>query len=350
MSEADIMIIGRSVRSVAGPEAPVKSAGRDITQAAGVFFAICVFFLLTAFCSGAAAAEKKVGILLWNEEDRYTKSKQGVLDQLKQDGFGGAAVRYHEENAKGSKAKIVAIVRKFEAEKVDLIIAIGTSAAIPVAASVKDLPIVFSMVYDPVVVGIVKSWTSSGNNVTGASPKMHMPKLMSVLQELAPVKRLAVLYTPEEKNSAVVLKELQKIQGNFHVRIIPVILNNRDRIGEIVSQVALGADAMYLTGSSVVGDAAPVIVNAANRAKVVTVTHLDDLVEKGVLLGVSVNSYHVGRMAGKKAARILTGAKPSSIPIETGKKIDIMLNMKTVRDGGFTLTPSFLEKVTNKIE
>ena len=107
---------------------------------------------------------------------------------------------------------------------------------------------------------------------------------------------------------------------------------------------------MYLTGSSIIGETVPTIVDIANKAKVVTISHLDDLVEKGALLGVCVNSYRVGRLAGKKAVRILKGAKPSSIPIEPEKKVDIILNRKTAQAGQFQIPGSFMRKVTKTIE
>ncbi len=62
-------------------------------------------------------------------------------------------------------------------------------------------------------------------------------------------------------------------------------------------------------------------MDSANKGKVVTITHLDDLVENGVLLGVCANSYLVGRLAGEKAVKILKGAKPSSIPYRIFEKI-----------------------------
>jgi ABC-type uncharacterized transport system substrate-binding protein len=51
-------------------------------------------------------------------------------------------------------------------------------------------------------------------------------------------------------------------------------------------------------------------MDIANKAKVVTISHLEDLVEKGVLLGVGPDSYLIGRMAGEKALEVLQGKKP----------------------------------------
>jgi len=74
----------------------------------------------------------------------------------------------------------------------------------------------------------------------------------------------------------------------------------------------------------------PIIVDIAIKAKVVTISHLEDMVEKGALLGVCANPYLIGRLAGEKAAKILRGAKPSSIPIEPLKKFDLIINKKSL--------------------
>jgi putative ABC transport system substrate-binding protein len=272
------------------------------------------------------------------------------MDQLKKDGFGEPVVKFTIENAEGSKAKAAELVQKFAAAKMDLIFTIGTTATIAVTREIKDVPVVFGMVYDPVEAGVAKDWKSSGNNSTGVSPKVPMSRLISSMKELAPVKKLAVLYTPGEKNTEIQLKELQGIQTSLQIKVIPIILSNKEDVAQTLSSVVNTVDAFYLTGSGVVGTTVPIIVDIANKAHVVTVTHLDDLVAKGVLLGICANPNRVGQLAGKKAVQILKGADPSSIPIEIEKKLDIILNMNTVKAGQFQIPPKFMKTVSKTIE
>lgn len=300
--------------------------------------------------AGEAVAERRIGVLLWSEEARYGDSKNGVLDQLKKGGFGEPAVRFTIENAGGNKAKAAELVQKFAAAKMELIIPIGTTAAIAVTREIKDMPVVFSMVYDPVESKIALDWKSSGNNTTGASPKVPMAKLMESLKKFAPVKRVAVLYTPGEKNSEAQLKELQGLQGDFRIKVIPVPLSKQEDVALILPEVIRTADAMYLSGSSIVGKTVPLIVDLATKAKVVTITHLDDLMDKGVLLGACADPYQVGRLAGDKAIKVLKGAKPSSVPIEPLKKLDLILNRKTAKAGQFQVPAPFMKSVTKVIE
>jgi putative ABC transport system substrate-binding protein len=212
------------------------------------------------------------------------------------------------------------------------------------------VPIVFSTVYDPIEAEIAKDWKSSGNNTTGVSTRIPMSKLVDILKEIVPVRRLAVLYTPGEKNTELQLKELQGVQTNSQIKIIPIILAQKEEVRQALSVFIQTADAIYLTGSSVIGVTVPIIVDMANKEKVVTLTHLDDLVDKGALMGVCTNSYFVGRLAGEKAVKILKGAKPSSIPIESGRQLDIILNKKTVKAGQFQIPEAFMKKVTKTIE
>ncbi len=315
-----------------------------------ILVVIIAVFSTVALFSAEASARKRIGILTFSEEVRYNESRNGIIDRLKKDGFGEPAVQYTIENAGGSKARAAELVRKFAAEKMDLIITIGTSATIAAAKEIEDVPIVFSTVYDPVEAGIARDWKSSGNNTTGSSTRLSMSKLVDSLKEFVPVKKLIVLYTPGEKNSEAQLRELQGLQSTSQIKVIPIILTKKEEVARTLSEVLPAADAMYLTGSSVIGETVPIIVDKANKTKMVTITHLDDLVNKGALLGICPNSYEVGRLAGKKAVQILKGAKPSSIPIEPEKKLDFILNMKTAKAGRFQIPPSFLKKVTKTVE
>ncbi len=317
---------------------------KRLTYVALLFFAIAVLL------AGEAQAEKKIGVLVWSDEDRYTQAKNGTLEQLKKDGFAEPQVKYVVENAGGNKAKAAELAQKFSNARLDMVIAVGTSAAIAAAKDIQNIPLIFSMVYDPVESKIAADWKSSGNNTTGASPKVPMSQLISILKQFAPVKRLAVLYTPGEKNSETQLKDIASIQAEFQIKVIPVPLTRKEEVAGVLADVVGAADAIYLSGSNIVGSSVASIVETATRAKVVTVSHLDDLVVKGVLLGVCADPHAVGVVSGAKAAKVLKGAKPSSIPIETLKKLDVIINMKTARSGKIEVPPAFLKQVTKTIE
>lgn len=298
----------------------------------------------------AAAPEKRIGVLMWSEDPGYYETLKGVMDHFRKEGFAEPAVKFTLENARGGKAKLYEMARGLAAAKMDMVVSLGTTATIAAAREIKDAPLIFADVYDPVQSAVVRKWENSGNNATGASSKVSMSKLVNCLKEFAPVSRLAVLYTPGERNSELQLQELQKIVAGSHVKVVPVILSREEETVQTMSMITPAVDAIYLSGSSIVGNRVSTIVDMATKAKVITITHIGSLVHRGVLLGVCAPPYLVGRLAGEKGVKVLKGARPSSIPVESLNKYDVMLNAKTAKSGGFRPSPSFMKSVNRIIE
>ena len=309
-----------------------------------------VLIILMGILSQEAWAEKRIGIFMFSEESRYLEAMRGIKDRLNAAGYGEPKARYFVENAQGNKAQAAELVKKFSGQKLDLIVSLGTSATVALSREIKDVPIVFSIVYDPIEARIANNWKSSGNNTTGNSPLIPMSRLMDSLKKFAPSKRLAVLYTPGEKNSEAQLKNLLELQAKYQIKMFPVRLTKKEEVSQLLPEVLRSVDALYITGSNLVNSQVVPIVEMANKAKVVTITHLEDLVIKGVLLGVCANSYAEGLLAGDKAVKILKGAKPESLPIDMAMNSDILLNMKTMKKGSFVASPEFMSSVTKKIE
>jgi putative ABC transport system substrate-binding protein len=297
-----------------------------------------------------ASAETRIGVLLWNSQPRYEECKNGVLDQLHKEGFKEPQVTFVIEQADGNKTRVAELAQKFHAAHMNVVIPVGTSAAVAVAAEIKDAPVVFAFVFDPVDSKIAQDWKSSGNNTTGSSSQTSTPTLVSSLKQLAQVKTLAVLYTPGERNTEAQLKDLEALQSDSQVKVLPVAVKSRTDVVPAVSVLQGKAEAVLLTGSSIIGDMAAQIVVLANKAKLITATQSEDHLDKGVLLGVTVDPIAVGRLAGKKAAMVLRGAKPASIPIEALKTSDVIVNLKTANAIGLQVPASFRKTATRVLE
>jgi len=74
------------------------------------------------------------------------------------------------------------------------------------------------------------------------------------------------------------------------------------------------------------------------------------MIERGALFGVAANSEAVGRLAGEKAAKILGGAAPASLPIEMLSSFDVILNQKTAAEIGIAVPADFKKLVTRTIQ
>jgi putative ABC transport system substrate-binding protein len=305
---------------------------------------------MMVLCPPDVQAEIKIGVLIFSDEARYQESFKGIKEQLARSGYKEPRVKFLMGNAAGSKAKAANLVRSFAADNLSLLITIGTNATVVAAREIKDIPIVFSQFYDPIGAGVAKSWNNSGTNATGVSTMFDLSELVIRLQEVYPAKRLAVLYTPGESNTESQLRDLQKLQKKHGIEVLPVILAKKEDIVQILPDVMSTVDAVYLSGSSVIGANLSQIVGLANNSKVITITMLEDLAEKGVMLAVCGDPYAFGVIAGKKAAAVLKGAKPSSIPIEHSIKPGLIINKKTAKAAQVEIPKALLQKAIRVLE
>ncbi len=308
-------------------------------------FLVAAACLIILLCSPNARAERKVGVLMFSGELRYQDAARGMMERLREEGMGEPKTTFFVENAGANKAKALELVKKFAAAKLDLILTLGTTATVVTAREVHDIPIVFAVVYDPVQAGIAKSWKTSGNNTTGTCTKVPMSLLFDTVKKVKTVKKMALLYTPGEVNSESVYRDVQQILPSYGIKMIPVILTKKEDIVQILPAVMRTSDAIYVTGSNLIDSQISTITDMAIKGKVITITHLEDLVKKGVLLGVGTDSYLSGRLAGDKAIKILRGAQPSTLPIESLKERKIFVNKETLKAGQFQVPGELMKWV-----
>lgn len=312
---------------------------------------VIILFLLNMPANAAKVnALKHITIITYSSESRYIEGAESFIKTLRKNGYGVSQVSITEENAEGNKAKVIEIINKVKSQKPDLIVSMGTSATSLVIREFVDIPVVFAIVYDPIEARIAYSWNSSGNNTTGTTTYIPMNKILKTLISFAPIKRLAVLYTPSEKNAEAQLKNLQIAAAKTGLIVSPVPLANKEDVDLLLPEMLKSNDAFYITGSALISSQIPHITEMAAKAKVVTITHLDDLVKQGVMIGLCANSQAGGKAAAEKAIKILRGAKPSSIPIAYTEKMELLLNMKRVKEGNFLIPDKFLKTVNLKIE
>src|SRR5574337_1794327 len=269
---------------------------------------------------GQGADKIKIGVLLSGDDARYVGTAEAAIKQLKAEGYDDSKIIVETQSAKGDNALAAKIARQFAADRVRLVLTSGTVATAGAVKELKDLPIVFGMVWDPVEAGFARDWASSGMNTTGSSVKMSLSVPIKTLRRLGPMKSLGVLFDPAEKNSVQQLDELKGLQRELAFEVVEVPVLKKEEAVAAIRTFAPRVNAFYVTGALTVTSQMASIAAAAAEHKRPTVSHTIDNVEAGALLGLAADVQEVGRQAGVRMAQVLRGAKPASIPIEIPKR------------------------------
>jgi putative tryptophan/tyrosine transport system substrate-binding protein len=238
--------------------------------------------------------------------------------------------------------------------KVDIIVVIGTQAAIAVRRATSTIPIVMAPGSDPVEVGLVASLARPGGNVTGLSimaPEVG-GKRLELLKEVFPgASRVAVLWNTDTPSSALVFKETKRAAKILGIEVQPLeVAGSGGLDGAFEAAVREHVDALIAVEDPLTFDRRERIVGFAADRRLPAVYGQREFVEAGGLMAYGVNFVDLMRRAASYVDKILRGTDTRDLPIEQPTKFDLVINLKTAKALGVTVPPSLLARADEVIE
>ena len=291
----------------------------------------------------------QVGVMI--TDDTYLAPVEGFKEGMKELGYTeGQHIVYQVRNAKLDREVLRRFAQEFVQQRVDLIFTatyIGAQAA-KEATAAAGIPVVFGPAGDPVDTGLVQSITASGHNLTGVSTlSLELTaKRLEMLTKLVPkVRRVAILFNPEDRFSQDVVKVTYRAAERLGLTLVEV--RGRDA-AEI--QTALEGlrreqvDAVFAISDVLVNNQVATLTAIARERKLPYIVHMRSLAERGALASYGINTYQIGRQAARLADKILNGARPAEIPIETPRKLDLVINLRVAKEIGIAVPNQLLRE------
>ncbi len=281
----------------------------------------------------------QIGMTQIVEHPSLDDIRQGIIDALNENGFKeGEKIDIEFKNAQGNIENTQLIAKSFD--KKDLVVAITTPSAQAVFNNIKDAPIVFSGVTDPKSAGLI------GTNITGVSDMTPIRKQLELLKTLIPdAKKVGIIYNSSEMNSEIqvnIVKEEAKKLG-FVLEIASV--NNINEMALALDSVLENVDVLYTQVDNTLASSYPLIVKKSDDMGVPIIGSVDDFVKQGALATEGINNYKVGYQTGRMIVRILNGEDISSIPVETLKETELIINEAVAKKYNITLPDEIKNKV-----
>lgn len=278
-----------------------------------------VIFILIAGCNKKAAENNdnksafKVGIAVINNHPALLEIEQGIIDELKAQNMN---VIIDSQNANNDANIINAIASKFASDKKDLSIGIATPAAVALANSITDRPVLFATVNDPIGAGLVDSFDKGKNNVTGLCDALPIREHLKIYHSIYPFKKLGFIYNGAEKNSITMLKTTQEVCDEMGVELLPITIYNPAEVNMAAESLVSRVDAFYVvTDNTLVSGLTALITAAANNKKPIFSEDYTSAVNGGILYAIGFDYYKAGRKTGKMAVEILKGKSPDEMPV-----------------------------------
>jgi putative ABC transport system substrate-binding protein len=273
---------------------------------------------------------------------------------LKEAGFvEGQNVAVEYRSAEDHPDRLPALVADLISRQVAVIVG-NQSSALAAKAAATTVPIVFATGADPVQVGLVASLNRPGGNVTGVNffTTVLGPKRLELLRQLVPkATRFGMLVNPNNPDTEAERRDVQaSAQAIGQQLIVLDVSSDRDIETAFANFVQRGAGALHVgTGAFLFSNRERVVALAARYA--VPASYGDrEAVAAGGLMSYGPSIVDAYRQVGLYVGRILKGAKAADLPVIQSTKFEFVINLKTAKALGLTISPDVLSIADEVIE
>jgi putative ABC transport system substrate-binding protein len=240
------------------------------------------------------------------------------------------------------------------ARKPAIIVAALAAAVVAAAKAAPKTPIIIASILDPVALGLVKSLARPGGMITGVTNVGAdiAEKYLELLLAAAPkVKRVGVLGDSSSPVRALQMEAVRRSVAQYQVEARFAEVANPEEIELAISRLAKeGAQGLIVTGGLMLRNERRRIVKLALAQRWPVVAGAGGWAEDGALLSYSADRFANYRRAAYYVDRILKGAKPGDLPIEQPTKFELVVNLKTAKAIGLTISQDLLFRADKVIE
>lgn len=318
---------------------------------------LCIFALsaTTLFAKGQSEASSPnkplIGISKFVTHPALDAVEKGIQDELKAEGIDAS---YDLQNANGDMNTAAQIADKFESEHVTVAVGIATPTAQALVNKIKNIPIVYSAVTDPVGAGLVASTEHGGANVTGVSDLTPVKQQIELLLKIKPIKRLGMVYTSGEANAVELAKLAREACKELGIEFVSQTVTNSAEVMPATQSIVGRVDGIYVSTDNTVVSALPSLLDVAMKAGVpVMSADPSSATSLPVLAAWGFDYYKLGRATGRMIIEILHGKKTSEIPtryMTSASDVNLLINLDVAKKLGLTVPKDIVDSATEIVQ
>jgi putative ABC transport system substrate-binding protein len=285
----------------------------------------------------------RIGIAKIVQHEALDACEQGVIDALKERGVNAV---FDRQNANGDMNTAAQIANKFKTDKVNAAVGIATPIAVALANTIKDTPVVFSAVTDPVGANLVTTLARGEGNVTGLSDAIPTGDHIALFKEIAGIRTLGYIYTSSEANSISALSLVEEACDTLGLELVTQAINTTADLRQAAEAIVNRVDGIYLTTDNTVYAALPALVQVFGAAKKPIFSgDVTAALNGGCMIASGFNYYKAGLATGNIVADILGGKKPQDIPVKfltDPSESDLLFDLDAAKNCGLRIPEKYL--------
>jgi putative tryptophan/tyrosine transport system substrate-binding protein len=250
-------------------------------------------------------------------------------------------------------------IREYTAELIRLTPDVIVANAIPVVSALRQatstIPIVFAVVSDPVGQGVISSAAHPGGNVTGFSfiePEM-IGKWLTMLKDVAPkISRANLMFNPTmTPYYNDYLRSFEVVPQSTKADVTALAVRQTDEIQSAIAKLARDpSNGLIVPADLLIIDNIQMIAQLTVQERIPAISAYRQFVAEGGLMSYGPDTADIFRRAAGYVDRILKGAKPADLPLQSPDRFELAINLKTAKVLGLEPPPTLIAIADEVIE
>jgi putative ABC transport system substrate-binding protein len=255
--------------------------------------------------------------------------------------------------SKGMMDALPALAAELVRIPVNVIVTDSTSGTLDAFAATRTIPIVMGASGgDPVALGLAKSLSRPGGNVTGTYFLSGMSdKRLQLLKQAFPgVQKVAILANPKGAISVSEMPKAEIAAARIGIQLLSLAASTPAELRALGPTALSGSDGLLVMPDAIFWNNRATIIDLASKARVAAIYPEREYADDGGLIAYGANVPDHFRQAAGYVDRILRGTNPGDLPISASSKFDFIVNLRTARALGLTPSPDFISAADEVIE
>ena len=317
--------------------------------------ATAAMLALTACGKQTGEIQYTVGISQFAEHGSLDNCRVGFLEGLAEAGIEeGKNLTVVFDNAQADMGTTSTIADSYVSQKVDLVCAIATPAAMSAynACMNTEIPVIYTAVSDPAGAGLATEDGKSIGNISGTSAALPVTEQMQMIRQLLPeAKTIGIIYTTSEANSVSTIAEYKANAAAYGFEIVDSGINTIAEVPMAAADMAGRVDCITNLTDNTVVSALQTVLDEANKQNIPVFGSEVEQVKNGCVASMGLDYAALGRQTGAMAAKVLKGeAKASDLPYEVITEAAFYVNTAAADKIGLTIPADMLETAAEKFE
>lgn len=282
-----------------------------------------------------------IGVIITGNVHYYKEIHNAFLSRLKKEGY-SERVEIVLQKPYPDYISLSNAARKLNALDVDLILTYGASSTLAVMDTKTKTPTIYSCLSESFAQKL------KGKNITGVSYRLFPSSLIRYMKEITTIKTMGIIYNSNDPDSVLQMDDVRKALHQYNIGVELININSVRDVKKALS--GRNIEGIFITQSPLVEMVFSQIIDFSRSHKIPTASLLPGYSGYYPTIALYIRENEIGEKIAKMTINILEGLSPNRVETSCCNEVELVFNLKEVKEMGYRIPMDLVATATRLIQ